>query len=1515
MCKRKGIIGGIPDKDGNEYEEKWLVHCFFDILWNKAEWIKYEGIQTEYEGFEFAIKKANVIEWHQAKQSESNGGNWTVKRLEHEKVLKNFLRCLSANESNHCYFISGDSAKGLQKLSEKARISDSVHDFLEYALSQKDSHVFENLKCAWNSLDDKSIYQYLRRCFFEVYPQSLIETNNERDSHYFFVEDSSIVSSVIYNFFKDKFNREVKKDSYLAYLKKSQLLRYKDWNNTVSVSEFLNKAKQTYLKSFPTFGFAGKVLKRNAVDTVVSNLNEKKLDIIMVSGCAGSGKSGIIRGVIDFLAEKSMKYLVLRIDHYLECNSIIELGKSIFNSDESPIVTFKRAYPDRELVVVIDQLDAISEISGRNGAIKRIVSELISECQSFGSIKVVLSCRTFDLENDNSIKGYLSNPERANRINIPKLHWELEVSPILKNCGFDESSISEKQKMLLSQPINLAIFLEINDKELVFTNSNNLHDEFLKKKKRDISNKGYSINWNPVKVLTIIAESMSRKQTLSAPVTLLDDYNRAEEVLQTEGLITCSNNKLSFYHESFFDFLFARSFVSKEISIVDFLLEHEQHLFRRTQVRQILESQRMNNLDGYINDIENLFSNKKIRYHIKDSIAKWMGSLPDPKLEELNLVWKLFYPCTDLNPLLKNIILTNGQWLVLLLENNRVSVLLESENTRDLNSIIFFLRKNANTAPDQISIILKKWWELDQENRSDYLLDFFEFVNYDENMELLIELYFKVIKSKPENLFQRPGLYDIWGFPSRIASIMPIKTGEYIKDIYEIWKQNNPEKEFWEVDHHSFKDLIENEPFVYLVGTTEILYQTVIGNRLSESRLAKRYKNGHYGFDRFLSQYRDALIGYAKTSPELAFKFVEMLNYNKYECFMHLCIETIIANPQALHKKVNLVIDNPLIFEAGFSGARWWSFAEMVKATIGFLSDVEKDKIEDVLLQFQPEIRMATSKLNDLRNNPNTYFTKKSVLNSLRDTGYTIWCVFQVIDLKSFSCKVRKRFFELERKFSDREVETPEVITGLSYSRSPYENNSVNKMNTEDWLKIFKKFDDTNQESETYGLLSQLQRLSKVNPKRYLTLALQVKEGGSPKILEKILWGVFEADIEKVPLKQLSTTIKYLHSFSDKPFGYPLTFIFRKYTDLSEEKFLLDILLWYASKGEADELNDLSSIEKQTDVIKLVTNNNDQYMISDTKSVRANAWIAIESILWANENVVEYIWEFFETQLCDEDLISVRCCMINILGPLLNKNKMRVIQNLDNLVTIYNDSKYENPNLYLSPLVTYQGLKLFHYFHYHNRSLGDKLLKDLLESDIEKHNIVGAWLLFNESFRDEGYIQWASMIISKSIIFKRLMAHVVSSTFLWTENKKWARKLLFEFLYDEDDEVKEKVAHFIAKINKEFLNEYEAEVLEFIKSPALKSDNYSLLNLFNKAEGSIKVFLQALIKRYRSEEIRLNGKKEVIDSYRFQDLIDKEYVSSEKDSEYRKELLDIIDYMLEKEIYGIGKVLEKHERW
>ncbi len=112
--------------------------------------------------------------------------------------------------------------------------------------------------------------------------------------------------------------------------------------------------------------------------------------------------------------------------------------------------------PDARSVLIVDQIDAASEVSGRVGVVRDVLLKLVREAQFYGDVRCLLVCRSFDLESDPQYRALEDG--KAQRIYVPRLSWENDVQPILKGAGVESERLTGSQRNLLSLPINLAIF-------------------------------------------------------------------------------------------------------------------------------------------------------------------------------------------------------------------------------------------------------------------------------------------------------------------------------------------------------------------------------------------------------------------------------------------------------------------------------------------------------------------------------------------------------------------------------------------------------------------------------------------------------------------------------------------------------------------------------------------------------------------------------------------------------------------------------------------------------------------------------------------------------------------------------------------------------------------------------------------------------------------------------------------------------------------------------------------------
>ncbi|MGZ3951208.1 MAG: hypothetical protein ACXVBZ_07420, partial [Flavisolibacter sp.] len=390
---------------------------------NKANWLNFESVETEYQGFEFAIARGEITEWHQTKIN-ATGGNWTLNALKREGVLKAFANRLSTDNSAHCFFVSQDNAKDFRTLTEKARTAIS-HDQYAEILSKDQSDAFQQLQQEWLQ-PDEIIFNWLNRSYVEILPEKELDSLNESFGDLYFHQGGKAVFPVLRDILENHFNKTLTTEATRQAVKLQGTLEFKAWSFDPTIQQRLYEETNAYLQTYTPFGAGGKTIARVQSSNLIEEiLNQSGPELILLTGVAGSGKSGVVRNAIGKLSELNIPHLAFRVDQHLAIGTREELGKRLTGREESPVSTLKGTFPNSTIVLFIDQIDAISEVSGRDGQVKEVIFRLITDAHNFGGIKIVVVCRTFDLDSDPRLKN-LKEKNRTKQIDVPLLDWNTD---------------------------------------------------------------------------------------------------------------------------------------------------------------------------------------------------------------------------------------------------------------------------------------------------------------------------------------------------------------------------------------------------------------------------------------------------------------------------------------------------------------------------------------------------------------------------------------------------------------------------------------------------------------------------------------------------------------------------------------------------------------------------------------------------------------------------------------------------------------------------------------------------------------------------------------------------------------------------------------------------------------------------------------------------------------------------------------------------------------------------------
>ncbi|MGL5879828.1 MAG: hypothetical protein ACRC2V_18890, partial [Xenococcaceae cyanobacterium] len=682
--------GGATDKFGNRYEGLWTVDCMIDVMDEQANSIRLEPLGIEGEGVEFWINKDNLREYHQVKRQNTQG-RWSISDLANKQILSNFYKKLN-NSNSKCVFVSTDKAYQLDELTDRARrSSQSWQEFKRECLTSKNlKDSFFKLGDRWSDYSDKEIeeaiaatkagklspshleidrvarkvYELLQRVYVETESESrlrkTLETRLralvEKDTNDLsFQDESATIVDILAQFALDRVHHELTSFDIWNHLKERGYRR-REWGKDPHVLAAVEDCNNRYIDRLKDIAIADRIIPRDETEIILQKLNSPDQNIsLLVTGEAGVGKSVVMLQVLEQLLEQGILVLSFRVDILNPVAHPDDVGRQL-QLPASPAIVLASIAQKRKCVLVIDQLDTFSLTSGRHSEFFDCLHEVIQQAKSHPNIRLLIACRKFDLDNDHRLKNLTGENGVAECININRLSHE-KVKEVVTELNLDATRLNQKKLDLLSVPLHLWLLSQIaqdtNINILNFQTAKDLFDRFWNDKQRELRKKlDRDIKWT--QVIDLICDRMSSQQSLSVPKTIVDDFQADAEAMASEHILVKDNNRLRFFHDSFFDYAFARRFSARGQDLLSILRDSEQHLFRRNQVRQILIHERETDITLYLEHLKELLISDDIRFHIKQIVFAWLGTLDEPIEEE----WKILSSILEGN----NISLIQSTW-------------------------------------------------------------------------------------------------------------------------------------------------------------------------------------------------------------------------------------------------------------------------------------------------------------------------------------------------------------------------------------------------------------------------------------------------------------------------------------------------------------------------------------------------------------------------------------------------------------------------------------------------------------------------------------------------------------------------------------------------------------------------------------------------------------------------------------------------------------------------------------
>lgn len=1504
------LHGGGSDKFGNRYEGRWTVFQMAKVLDEKVDSIRLEPPGKEGDGAEFWLRHGASYEYHQVKRQYGAEGRWTVASLNDRQVLPRFFEKLN-DPSAACAFISTHSAYQLDELSDRARRAASWAEYdRDFLKSSSMRTSFDELRAAWGNCTPEEAYERLKRITVKTIDEETLRTIVE-SSLAILVEGlvPSAVAASLASFALDEVHKELTAVDIWRHLA-SQGCRRREWNRDPHVLAAIDAQNDRYLGFLRDEAIRRKLFPREEAQLAITKLlSAEGKGNVMLSGEAGVGKSSTTPEVVTRLQEIGWPILAFRVDR-MEPKPTPDLVGDSLGLPGSPAHVLAAIAQTRECALVIDQLDAVSLASGRHPQFFECINEIIKQALTYPRMHLVLGCRKFDIDNDHRLRRLVEDMGVA-EVTVKHLSDE-KVREVVSGLGLDATRLTSKQLTLLSVPLHLNLLSEVaSDTQadaLHFETAKDLYDKFWRRKQALVRERlGRDVRW--VQVVDALCDHMNERQALSAPASVLDEYEADAGAMVSEHVLTLDGGRYSFFHESFFDYAFARRFAARGLRLLPFLLSGEQHLFRRAQVRQILLHEREQVRDVYLEDLSSLLFDERIRYHLKSTAFALIGDIAEPTVEE----WQIIsLPLRDAGHELHveawSLLHRSSAWFRLADSLGFLEGVLSKEEPEQVNRTVMLLRTMQRPFPDRVAELLEPRLGTSKE-WNDRIVFVMQWSDLGFSRRFF-DLFLRAIDSGVLDGIRGPIVInsDFWDLSHDLPDVQPAWASEVISHFYnrcltiesEAGGPDSTENIVRSIldsarDRHDDyfsrtargapKDFVE-QVLPLMLRVMDLTVQHVEEPPWPDSVWFYRSYGDAFGAkSALLEAMIEALSSLAVNDPDTFVSHAARLRQTQFETAHFLLLRAYAANGERFADEAAAYLyDVPARLKIGYTSCEFWPTRQLLEAITPHCSEASLLRLEELLLNYYtPWERSAEGR---------------------QAYGYAQFTMLEGITPARRSEQVSRRLEELRRKFNQQTANPP---TGLisGFVRSPIEDDAAAKMTDEQWLLAIERYSGDNgrtriNHDDFVGgageLAGVMEGLAKQNPVRFAELACRFPDGVNVRYFEAVLRGVADAGLDPQLVLRLS---RRCHALPSRPLGRWIPPVIANSAGVALPDEALEIVGWYATEDpQPDE-----------ELWRKLAHSGQPYFGGsiDTATLNSVRGVAAESIgrlIFPDPTRLEKLLPTVE-RMVDDRLITVRAGVAHALISILKHDRNLAVKLFLRLCNT------EDAILRTHGVERFMGYGIR--THYEELF---PLLDRMLSVDDEEANIAGARVacvaaLFTEQARGT-----AEACVRGSVVHRRGAAQVFAANLGKARFRRFCGENLMLLFNDVSEEVRSEATRCFVQMGEGEVGDFGELIDAFIASDAFASEHRSLFHALEKATSQLPDATYAAAERFfevvgsDAADVRTHG---AADSYTVTKLVVRLYAQS-KSAEVQRRCLDIIDRVARMQALGLGEAISDYER-
>lgn len=723
-------FGGRNDKFGNEFERRWVIEQALRVLDERALSLLWEPIGFEGQGIDLSVTcRDSTREVHQCKMKNRSEGKWTAGHLNGEGVLTRIKQQLIADGTARFVFVSRDPVPVIDELADRARGCDSdASAFFASAPTSGNHRTQLNTLCkAWdldqtNAHDQTTALDILRRVSFAAGIHDRMQSEQQERLASLLVDaDGRDCVDALGGFLSDRMGNAVHADELREFLR-SRKMPVRNLLNDPGVASGIDRLVAAFNDSLATYLIGGELIPRTETTQIIKSLFDDNNKIICVHGDAGSGKSGVLYELVQRLRQDGIPVLPIRFDEQRPDGSLQKFSESVLDIPAPPPACLRQVTCGRLGILVIDQLDAIRWTGAHSGIAWRIAKEMIDQTLAVPNLRIVVACRTFDLTDDRRFREWLETKvgdgAAARPIAIKQQVnplSELELTEWLAKHSIETTSLPAADRELLRNLHCLFLWCDLYEASGKVPSSvtkTSLLRAFWKNRiERATTERGLSMI-DVEACMTRLVTYLDCEGRLDCPMTIVSQYPAVVEAMRALHVLhKPTSSVIRFVHQSYLDFQVAERVIrnSQSQSPVEWVLSHDQSLFRRDQLRQVLILLRDEDPFLYSQTLRSLITTDGIRFHLQHLALSMLRSQSAPIDSEFELVTELLSQPAWRVHVLRNVLFGSAAWFKRLSNHGILKKWMEG-SIQEIPEAIWLLRGVIEVIPVSAEELLKPHW-------------------------------------------------------------------------------------------------------------------------------------------------------------------------------------------------------------------------------------------------------------------------------------------------------------------------------------------------------------------------------------------------------------------------------------------------------------------------------------------------------------------------------------------------------------------------------------------------------------------------------------------------------------------------------------------------------------------------------------------------------------------------------------------------------------------------------------